>query len=206
MKLKKLFLLIILASLCLSMAPADYRSVNFIYDGDTILLNGGDKVRYLGIDAPEIDHNGGKSEFMAHAARNFNNKLVKGARVKLEYDQEKRDQYGRHLAYVFLENGDMVNAVLLRKGLAHVLLYSLNVKYKALLLDCQRKAMKERLGIWRKLPKREDKYYLGNRSSYRFHRPSCLFGRKISRRNIVRFRSRYDAFWSGYSPCRRCRP
>ena len=206
MKLNKLFLLIALATLCLSMAPSEYRSVHLVYDGDTILLGSGDKVRYLGIDAPEIEYKGGKSEFMARAARNFNIKLVKGARVKLEYDQEKRDRYGRRLAYVFLENGDMVNAVLLRKGLAHVMLHSLNVKYKALLLDCQRKAMKERLGVWGRSPKKEEKYYLGNKSSYRFHRPGCPFGRKISRKNVVRFQSLYDAFWAGYSPCKRCRP
>ncbi|UCF83081.1 MAG: thermonuclease family protein [Desulfobacteraceae bacterium] len=206
MKLNELVLLITLACLCLSMAPSEYRSVDFVYDGDTILLDGGDKVRYLGIDAPEIDHKGGKSEFMARAARNFNVKLVKDSRVKLEYDQEKRDRYGRRLAYVFLENGDMVNAVLLRKGLAHVMLHSLNVKYKTLLLDCQRKAMKEMLGIWRRSPKKEEKYYLGNKSSYRFHRPGCHFGRKISRRNVVRFQSRYNAFWAGFSPCKRCRP
>jgi micrococcal nuclease len=206
MRAKRFFLLIILSTFCLSLTSAACRSVRFVYDGDTILLDGGDSVRYIGIDTPEIDHEGRKSEFMAQAARDFNIKLVKGARVTMEYDQERKDRYGRRLAYVFLENGDMVNAILVRKGLANVMLKSPNVKYKALLLDCQREAMKERLGIWSRSPGREEKYYLGNKNSYRFHRPNCPFGSKVSKKDIVRFQSRYEAFWAGYSPCKRCRP
>jgi micrococcal nuclease len=206
MRAKKFILLIILSTFCLSLTSTAYRSVRFVYDGDTILLDGGDSVRYIGIDTPEIDHKGRKSEFMAQAARDFNIELVKGARVKIEYDQERKDRYGRRLAYVFLENGDMVNAILVRKGLANVMLKSPNVKYKALLLDCQREAMKKRLGIWSRSPGKEEKYYLGNKNSYRFHRPNCPFGRKVSKNNVVRFQSRYEAFWAGYSPCKRCRP
>ena len=206
MRRNRFILLVILVTVCLSLTPASYHNVKFVYDGDTILLKGGEKVRYLGIDAPEIDHEGGKSEFMAHAARDLNLRLVNGAQVRLEYDQEKRDRYGRLLSYVFLKNGNMVNATLVRRGLAHVTLRNQNLKYKGLLLDCQRKAMKDKLGIWNRPFKRVEKSYLGNLSSYRFHRPNCPFGSKISRRNLVRFKTRHDAFREGYSPCKRCRP
>jgi len=202
----KLFLLIILSVSCLSLTTTVHRSVIFVYDGDTILLDGGDIVRYIGIDTPEIDHKKRKHEFMAQAARDFNIKMVKGARVKIEVDRERKDRYGRRLAYVFLQNGDMVNAILVRKGLAHVMLKAPNIKYKAQLLDCQREAMKERLGIWSRSPAAGEKYYLGNKNSFRFHRPNCPFGRKVSKNTIVRFQSRYEAFWEGYSPCKKCRP
>ncbi|MBW1704901.1 MAG: thermonuclease family protein [Deltaproteobacteria bacterium] len=206
MKPLKIILIIILATVCLSLTAADYHRVKFVYDGDTILLDNKSKVRYLGVNSPEIDHKGGKSEFMAHAARNLNLELVKRARVSLEFDKEKKDRYGRLLAYVFLENGEMVNALLVRKGMAHVLLNNLGLKYGGILLDCQRKAMKEKLGIWSRPFKVQEKFYLGNRNSYRFHRPDCPFAKKISRKNGVRFKSRYDAFREGYSPCKRCRP
>lgn len=206
MRSLKIIGLIILATVCLSFSAAHYHKVKSVYDGDTILLDNKKKVRYLGINAPEIDHKGGKSEFMAHAARKLNLELVAGSWVKLEYDWEKQDHYGRVLTYVFLKNGDMVNALLVRKGMAHVLRNNLGLKYEDLLLDCQRKAMKEKLGIWSKRFKGQEKFYLGNRNSYRFHRPGCPFARKISRKNGVRFKSRYDAFWEGYSPCKRCMP
>ena len=202
----KIILIIILATVCLSLTAAGYHRVRFVYDGDTILLDNKNKVRYLGINSPEIDHKGGKSEFMAHAARHSNLELVKGARVSLEFDKEKKDRYGRLLAYVFLENGEMVNALLVRKGMAHVLLNNQGLKYEDLLLDYQRKAMKEKLGIWSRPFKVQEKFYLGNRNSYRFHRPDCRFAKKISRKNGVRFKSRYDAFREGYSPCKRCMP
>lgn len=122
MKAKKVILFVTISFVCLSLAPVSFYKVKFVNDADTIVLDSGDRVRYLGIDAPEIDREGGKSEFLAEAARDFNFRLVNGARVSLEYDQERRDRYGRILAYVFLENGDMVNALLIRKraGPCHV--------------------------------------------------------------------------------------
>jgi len=206
MRPKTFILLTVLATLGLSLAPVSHHKVKFVYDGDTILLDSGEQVRYLGINAPEIDHEDGKSEFMAHAARSLNVKLVKGALVRLEYDREKRDQYGRLLAYVFSENGDMVNALLVRKGLAHVVFMNQKLKHRDILLACQRKAMEGRIGIWSRPLTEEEKFYSGNRNSYRFHRPTCHFGKKISPRNLVRFKSRHDAFWDGYSPCKRCGP
>ena len=206
MRHKIVILFIFLATFFLSLAQAVSYEVKFVYDGDTILLSNGDRLRYLGINAPEIDHKFKKDEFMAHAARNFNYKLVNGARLRLEYDKQKRDQYGRILAYVFLENGKMVNALLVQKGLAHVMFRNGNLKYRSFLLNCQRKAMKKKLGIWSQDFKGNEKFYLGNRGSYLFHRPSCPFGQDISQKNLVQFRSRYDAFWEGYSPCKRCRP
>lgn len=205
-KAKRAILFIIMLFVCLSSARESFNKVKFVCDGDTIVLDSGETIRYLGIDAPEIDREGGKSEFLAEAARDFNLSLLRRARIRLEYDQEKRDRYGRILAYVFLEKGDMVNALLIRNGLAHAMLKVPNVKYRALFLDCQRKAMKKRLGIWSRPAHKEEKFYLGNRNSYRFHRPDCPFAETISRQNVVRFMSRYDAFWEGFSPCKGCRP
>ena len=160
----------------------------------------------MGINTPEIDHEGSMSEFMAHKARDFNRELVKDELVRLEYDLERKDRYKRVLAYVFLQNGDMVNALLVRKGLAYVISIRPNLKYRGLLLECQRKAIKERAGIWSNLLNGKRGHCIGNRSSYRFHRPDCHFAKKISRKNLIKFKSIYDAFWEGYSPCKRCRP
>ncbi|MCP4681374.1 MAG: hypothetical protein GY864_03475, partial [Desulfobacterales bacterium] len=144
----KYILLILLASFCLSLAPIPFHEVKYVYDGDTIRLDNGEHVRYLGINTPETARKDKAAEFMAQPAREFNRKLVENARVRLEYDREKRDRYGRLLAFVFLENGDMVNALMARKGFAHVMSKKKNLKYRDLLLDLQRKAMKEKIGIW----------------------------------------------------------
>jgi len=206
MKPIKFLFIVSLAALCLSLTPIPYHKVKFVYDGDTVLLEGGEKVRYLGIDAPEVDYEKGNSEYLAQEAWKRNREMVQGVQVRLENDRETQDRYGRSLAYVFLKNGKMVNERLVCKGLAHVMFKDKNLKYRDLLLDSQRKAMKERQGIWKKKLKGKEKIYLGNSSSLRFHCPDCYFGEKISEKNLVRFKTIRDAFWEGYSPCRRCNP
>jgi micrococcal nuclease len=206
MKRKNLITTLILIFFALSLGASPSFLVKYVYDGDTVVLTTGEDVRYLGIDAPEIGHNGQKSEFMALESKNYNLHTVRHAHVRLEFDEERKDHYGRLLAYVFLDTGEMVNALMVKKGLAFVLMVKPNTKYLPLLLDCQRKAMGEKVGIWSKPPEKKEPYYLGNRDSYRFHRPGCPLSKKISRHNLVRFESSDKAYWEGYSPCRECKP
>ncbi len=206
LNIKLLVLLAVIAFLTISPSSSKGLKVKFVYDGDTILLENGKKVRLLGIDAPEIDHETGKNEFMALPAREFNVRLLRNARVSLEYDRERKDRYGRYLAYVFLEDGLMLNGLLLREGLAHVFYFTLNLKHQGRFLLLQRQAMKKGVGIWHTDLTKKGKTYLGNRKTLRFHLPGCPFARRIAKTNLIRFSSKYDAFWEGYSPCRRCRP
>lgn len=181
--------------------------VRFVYDGDTILLSNGEKVRYLGINAPELDPEGNRHEFMAIAARKFNTKLVKGKKVRLEFDKERRDRYGRLLAYVYLvKTGEMVNMLMLKNGMAYALLKRPNVKYRDLFLKCQREAMQKKIGIWSRPFKNDERFYVGNKYSFKFHRPGCPFGKRMNPKNRIVFKNCYEAFWNGYSPCKRCNP
>jgi len=202
----KNFALLLVTFFCLSFTQSDRHLVKYVYDGDTVLMDTHEKLRYLGIDAPELGNRDKNNEFMAIESRDYNLRLVGQSRIKLEFDIEKKDRHGRLLAYVFLENGDMVNALLVRKGLAIVLVKRPNIKYLNLLIQNQRLAMKENLGIWRKTAIKPESYYIGSSKSYRFHRPECGFSKKILSHNIVRFINYRDAFWDGFSPCKRCNP
>jgi micrococcal nuclease len=203
---KNLIILIFIALIGLAPSQKPSYSTKFVYDGDTILINTNQKVRYLGIDAPEIGYGAKKSEFMAVAAHEENIRLVKKRKVTLEFDRERTDQYGRLLAYVYLENGEMVNALLIRKGLAHVAVKLPNLKYFQPFLNFQRLAMEERIGIWKAPAGRMEAFYLGNSKSYRFHRPNCAFGKKMGSYHRLQFGSRKEAFWEGFSPCSKCQP
>ena len=206
MKFKILIGALIFCFYSLSIADSSSFVVGYVYDGDTVVLTTGEQVRYLGIDAPEMGRKGAENDFMALESRNYNLHLVRNARLRLEFDEQRRDRHGRLLAYVFIENGEMVNLLLVRKGLAHVLAVKPNMKYFNLLLDGQRQAIMEKLGIWSKLPEKAESHYAGNRNSFRFHSPGCSLGKKISPSNLIRFDSRENAFWEGFSPCRRCKP
>jgi len=179
--------------------------VNKIIDGDTIRLDTGETVRYLGIDAPEVYVKGKGAEFYARDAARYNRKLVLMKKVRLEYDIEKKDQYGRLLAYVFVKN-TFVNAELVKLGYAKVMIKPPNLKHKDLLLNNQKKAMAEERGLWQEKKKETEKIYTGNKRTYILHRPSCPEADKISKKNRIIFRSRFDAIKVGYSPCRKCKP
>lgn len=188
-------------------AAAPMRSlVKWVGDGDTIVLADGERVRYLGINTPEIAHDGKPGEPYGEEARVFNKKLVWGNRVRLEFGEERRDRHGRLLAYVFLEDGTFVNGELVRQGFAHLLNRQRRLSYWDRLLELQRQALREKRGIWSIGAVKPEKYYLGNKQSWVFHRPDCSFGLKTASRNRVRFKDRYEALYRGFSPGRRCKP
>jgi micrococcal nuclease len=196
-----------IAVIGLSFSRSPYERTKVVYDGDTILLESGIKVRYLGIDAPEMGYDTGTlPEFMATEARDQNLQLVGNRQVRLEFDEVREDRYGRVLAYVFLESGEMVNASLVRKGLAYVSARRPNVKYFPYLLEQQRLAMKERIGLWSREVKRKESYYVSSTAASTFHRPGCAKAKTIPRQRLVRFDVREDALWEGLSPCRECKP
>ena len=76
-------------------------TVKWVNDGDTIVLTNGWRVRYIGTDAPEIDHENQKAQPYGYKARSFNKKLVLSQKIGLEFDEERHDRYGRLLAYIF---------------------------------------------------------------------------------------------------------
>ncbi len=111
----------------------------------------GERVRYIGIDTPETVHPTRPIEYYGREASEANIKLVEGNSVRLEFDIQERDQYGRLLAYVFLlaEHGDIfVNAWLVQNGYAKVSTYPPNVKYVEVFKYLQGEARRNNLGLW----------------------------------------------------------
>lgn len=126
----------------------EYEVVKVI-DGDTIRVAGLGRVRYTGIDTPEIKHPGWrKAEAYGYEAMEANRKLVEGKKVKLELDTAKRDRYGRVLAYVY-SGSVFVNAYLVEAGYAHAVRIKPNVRYWNLLSSLEKEASRARRGLWR---------------------------------------------------------
>ncbi|MDO8729785.1 MAG: thermonuclease family protein [Candidatus Omnitrophota bacterium] len=119
-------------------------------DGDTVVLVGGERVRYIGVDTPELHHPKKKVQPYAREAMEFNRRLVEGQKVRLETDVERRDRYGRLLAYVYLEDGRFVNAELLKAGYAQLLTIPPNVRYVDLFIGLQKQARDAKRGLWGK--------------------------------------------------------
>ncbi len=122
--------------------------VKRVYDGDTIILQNNVRVRLLGINTPEIESRHRQGEEGGVTAKEWlKNKLSQGA-VYLEYDQQKKDKYGRALAHLFLENDEHINETMVRSGLASSNIIPPNLGYVDELVEAEHKAQQLKIGIW----------------------------------------------------------
>jgi micrococcal nuclease len=173
-----------------------------VIDGDTAVLDGGEKVRLLGIDTPE------KGEPFADSATAVLARLILHKAVRLQHDFRKRDNYGRLLAYIYVDDTLLVNSALVAEGLARVYLFPEDITNQTIidrLIAAQRQALAANRGIW-SVPVRTEDHYVGNRRTMRFHRPDCRSSGKTAARNQIVFDTREAALYEGYSPCRTCQP
>jgi micrococcal nuclease len=132
--------------------------VTHVVDGDTIdveLADGSDEtVRYIGIDTPETVKPGTPVQCGGPRAHEANERLVDGRTVTLNFDAERRDVYGRLLAYVFLPGAGpggrplFVNAVLVRRGLARTLTIPPNDSHARLFARLAAAAGVRGRGLW----------------------------------------------------------
>jgi micrococcal nuclease len=127
--------------------PAATLRVRHVIDGDTITVSGIGTVRLIGVDAPEKTGGYRESEPYGDEATRFMKVLVGDKLVRLEYEGERKDQYDRTLAYVFLEDGTLANEAIIRAGLAETyrrFAYSRKADFQA----AEREAKEARRGMW----------------------------------------------------------
>ncbi len=118
-----------------------------VVDGDTVVLTDGRSVRYLGIDTPEMSSFDVRKREFAKKARERNKELVDKRTVRLEFDTERKDKYGRTLAHVYVDDKS-VNAELLAEGLAETFYGRTNHLHQAEYTRIEDEAKSRGLGIW----------------------------------------------------------
>lgn len=125
-------------------------TLKYINDGDTITLDNGQLVRFIGINTPEIDHlNKSQSQPFALAAKSLLEKQVKiGEKLHLVFDQTRLDRYGRLLAYVFTQTGTNLGLLQLRAGLARHWVIGTNDLFWQCFQDAERQARLTKKGAW----------------------------------------------------------
>ena len=125
--------------------------VTRVIDGDTIEIEGGLSVRYIGIDTPETVDPRKPVQCFGVEATNKNKELVSGKRVRLEKDVSEIDKYGRLLRYIYV--GDtFVNLELVKQGFAYSSTYPPDVKYQSQFTEAQRQAKEQNKGLWGSCP------------------------------------------------------
>ena len=143
-----------LAALTANAAPSQTLAATVVrvVDGDTVVVSlqgQQETVRLIGVDTPETVHpTAGVEPFGPDASAFTKSLLPPGPEVRLEFDVQERDRYGRLLAYVYLPDGRMVNAEILRAGMGQPLTVPPNVKYVDLFVRLQREAREAGRGLW----------------------------------------------------------
>ncbi len=122
-----------------------------VIDGDTIEIDGGKKVRYIGIDTPETVDPRRPVMCFGKEAKSENENMVNGKTVRLVKDVSKTDKYGRLLRYVYV--GDVfVNDYLVRRGFAHASTFPPDVKFAEQFVAAQKEARENNRGLWGSCP------------------------------------------------------
>ena len=120
-----------------------------VIDGDTIVLSNGEKVRLIGVDTTETKHPKKPVEYYGKEATAFTKRMVGGKVVKLKYDVQRRDEYDRLLAYVYLMNGTFLNAEIIKQGYGHA--YTrFPFKYMEEFKLYEKEARENKRGLWTK--------------------------------------------------------
>lgn len=133
--------------------------VTKVVDGDTIEVEGGPaspagrrRVRYIGINTPEIANHGTKEECFGAVARDENISLVNGKTVRLVRDVSETDTYGRLLRYVYV-GSEFINDTLVRRGFARTEPVRPDTLFAAQFLLAQTEAKRENRGLWADCPR-----------------------------------------------------
>jgi len=119
-----------------------------VLDGDSLRLADGREVRLIGINAPEFGKDGAPDQPLAAAARNRARALVENRTVRLDFDRERFDRYGRVLAYVTLPDGRDLQRTLLEEGLAWFVAVPPNVARLEAYREAEAAARRQRRGVW----------------------------------------------------------
>jgi len=125
-----------------------YSRVKTVFDGDTFVLQNGNRIRLLGINTPEVEGRRKSAEPGGEKAKQWLKEKILVHKVRLQADIEKFDHYKRRLAHVFTESGEHINLRLVELGLASVNIYPPNLLYAEQFVSAQQQAQQARLGIW----------------------------------------------------------
>jgi endonuclease YncB( thermonuclease family) len=181
--------------------PDDRFVVMRVLDGDTMELQGGDRLRMLAIDTPE------KGEPLYDEATEFLARKALGQVAEIEYANKRRDRYGRLLGYLYVDTL-FVNKAIIDSGYGCLYLFDdneLSSDQVRTMLDAQRSAIERRVGIW-SLPHESEERYVNKEGSFRLHRPSCRSLDQLKPGHYQEFRTREEGLATGLSPCRNCKP
>ena len=170
-------------------------------------LSGGKVLKYAGIQSPPRQSKIPLVREYGENAFKFNQSLVEGKTIQMEWDSQVRDDQGRLLGYVFLEDGTFVNQEILLAGHGKAVNTVPNIRYADLLRKADLGARRKNLGLWKEEPKNPfiQSEYIGDMNTKIYYFPTSPELSDIPESHLIKFRSRIDAKAAGYRACFDCK-
>ena len=186
-------------------AQQDWRTCVRVVDGDTIVLDGDEKVRLIGVDTPETKDPRKPVQYFGQEANEFTKRMVEGKKVRLEYDQDKTDKYGRTLAYIYLEDRTFLNAEIIKQGYGFAYT-KFPFKHLEEFRQYEKEARENGRGLWSPKDKKkpevsEDTIVYVTKTGKKYHTGGCRYLSKSRIPITIK-----DAIQRGYTPCSVCSP
>ena len=205
-----LFIFTLLPFLSISIANEQALQCTEIVNGNTLALSDGENVRLIGVAIPKTKHLSKSAEYIRKETSAFTKRIAEGKEVRLEYDKQERDGHGKLLAYVYLLDGTLLNAEIIKQGYGQVD-SQVPFKYLKEFRNYKKEAREAKTGLWaakstKKEPKYIREYYMGAKNSTIYHKPNCSLIRKVNPLDRKMFNSVEDAVKAGYVPCKICKP
>lgn len=224
-KFSKLLLLSLTLILLLSCRPTDQNNdlsflndlektrVTRVVDGDTIVIETGEKVRFILVNTPESVHPDASlnSEF-GKLASDYTYNHLHDQTIYLEKDVSDTDRYGRLLRYIYLSDGSFFNEQLVKEGYAQLATFPPDVKYLDTIQAAETYARENKLGLWayedsdETLVDASEGKYVASVKSDKIHLLDCRHVSSISDNNKIYFKSLEQAYKKDYIPCKACSP
>jgi micrococcal nuclease len=194
----------------LSVSDGGVYRVRKVVDGDTVVLENGLHVRYLGINAPETKRFHSDPAPLANEATARNIALVEGKRVRLQLGREALDIHGRVIARVLVLPDDGATevdagAVLVKEGLARAMGLGVTTEDARQMKALEESAKAAKAGIWGiESGHLADKPYCAADKTFIYHLNSCSFAKRIAPANLHQYATQEEAEAVGLKPCKTC--
>ncbi len=178
-----------------------------VLTGDTVRLEGGRVLRYVGFYAPPLQSRIPLVRTYGENALSFNKQLVLGKKIQIEWGPQILNDQNDLLGYVFLEDGTFVNLEILKAGHGRWVNTAPNLKYSSAFRKAELSARRDKKGLWKEEPQNPflHQEYIGHKSTKTYYFPTSPELDRIPQSQWITFRSAVEAKAAGYKPCFTCR-
>jgi endonuclease YncB( thermonuclease family) len=186
--------------------PYEWHVVREVLTGDSFKLDTGTQVTYSSISAPPLQHADPKVREYAKKALAFNQELLLGKKIRVEFGSQIKNEDGVYQGFIYLEDGTLANLRMIEAGYAKLRIIPPNLQHAKELRYASGHARHDGKGLWEYENKVVRRFiYMADKMTRKFHFVGCRHLRGVSKAHLEKYESSVDAKAAGFQFCAECR-